>query len=371
MSMSHGKKNFSPVETPLLSVEDLVVTLPTPKGPARILDGVSFDLQPGERLGIVGESGCGKSMTALAMMGLLPEAAQAEGRLAFQNDNLLTYSEKQWCGLRGRRIGMVFQEPMTALNPVKSIGQQVAEGLRLHLGLSKAQSEGRARQLLARVGLPEPRFSLNLFPHQLSGGQRQRVVIAIALACGPDLLIADEPTTALDVTLQAQILALLQEVAAEEGMGLVLITHDLGVVAQSTERMLVMYSGRVVESGTTKEVFARMAHPYTRGLFASLPQEPGVSGQEDLSEKPADKVPSDIEPKVTGRRRPRLKTIPGLVPDPLSRPPGCAFADRCAVVQDTCRKQPIIRAFDPEAPGHQVACHHPHVPVQKRPGEGR
>ena len=354
-------------DAPLLRVEDLVVTLPTPQGPARILDGVSFALYPGERLGIVGESGCGKSMTALALMGLLPDIAQARGKLLFRGDNLLGYSEKQWCQLRGRRVAMVFQEPMTALNPVKSIGQQVAEGLRLHLGLSRAEAEDRARRLLARVGPPEPRFSLRLFPHQLSGGQRQRVVIAMALACGPELLIADEPTTALDVTLQAQILGLLQEIAAEDGMGLVLITHDLGVVAQSTERMLVMYSGRVVEAGATRDVFAHMAHPYTRGLFASLPQEL----TDPAARRPA--PPSDAA-EVAGARRARLQTIPGIVPDPLHRPVGCAFADRCYAAQADCRQRPEIRSLAGQGgsgaktgqPSHDVACHHPHEAAQVR-----
>ncbi|HEY9549369.1 MAG TPA: ABC transporter ATP-binding protein, partial [Kiloniellaceae bacterium] len=248
----------------LLSVRNLSVVLETPEGPAAILQDVDFDLAAGESLGLVGESGCGKTMTALALMGLLPERAQAGGEILFEGRNLLALPETELCRLRGRRLAMVFQEPMTALNPVKTIGFQVAEGLRWHLGLGRAEAEGRAVRLLDRVGLPQPRFAPGLYPYQLSGGQRQRVVIAMALACEPVLLIADEPTTALDVTSQAAILDLLAEVAASSGLALLLITHDLAVVWQNTRSMLVMYAGRVVERGTTREVFDCMAHPYTR-----------------------------------------------------------------------------------------------------------
>jgi peptide/nickel transport system ATP-binding protein len=319
----------------LLEVQDLTVEIAGDKGVGRVLAGVDFALERSESLGIVGESGCGKSMTALAVLGLLPEAARAGGRIRFDGADLLSLDERALCGLRGRRIAMVFQEPMTALNPVKTIGFQVAEGLRRHLGLGRAEAEGRALRLLDRVGLPAPRFSPGLFPHQLSGGQRQRVVIAMALACGPDLLIADEPTTALDVTIQAQILDLIAEVVEEAGMALMLITHDLGVVWETTERMLVMYAGTVVESGDTGEVFRRMAHPYTRGLFAAQP-----GGSEDMQEG-----------------RGRRATIPGQVPDPADLPAGCVFQPRCARASDLCR-----RGLPPEvviAPGHLAACRHP------------
>jgi peptide/nickel transport system ATP-binding protein len=307
----------------LLEVEQLTVEIPTPRGPARILDGVDFTLDQGESLGLVGESGCGKSMTALAIMGLLPEATRAGGRIRFEGRDLLSADEATLCRLRGGRIAMVFQEPMTALNPVKSIGQQVAEGLRLHLGLSRREAEDRAAGLLDRVGLPPARFPLGLFPHQLSGGQRQRVVIAIALACGPALLIADEPTTALDVTIQAQILDLVAQVAEDEGMALLMITHDLGIVAEITDRVMVMYAGGIVEGGPTAELFGHMAHPYTRGLFAALPRSE-TRDEADGPERAA--------------LRPRLTTIPGRVPDALERPAGCAFAPRCAHATEICHR---------------------------------
>jgi len=321
----------------LLSLRNLSVTLATPEGPAPILEDLGFDLAAGESLGIVGESGCGKSMTALAIMGLLPNMAQVAGEIVFEGRNLLALPEDELCKIRGRRLAMVFQEPMTALNPVKTIGFQVAEGLRWHLGLGRAAAEARAISLLDRVGLPQPRFSPELFPHQLSGGQRQRVVIAMALACDPALLIADEPTTALDVTSQAEILDLLAEVAAEAGLALLLITHDLAVVWQNTRAMLVMYAGRVVERGQTREVFDRMAHPYTRGLFAASP------GALDAALPP-------------GRR---LATIPGQVPDPLQRPAGCVFAGRCPRARQDCLPdRPGEYRLDP---AHSVACLHPYL----------
>jgi len=324
----------------LLNVDDLTVEIPTPEGPAPILEGLSFGVEAGESLGLVGESGCGKSMTALALMGLLPDRARVRGRIHLQGQSLLSLSESRWCRLRGRRIGMIFQEPMTALNPVKTIGAQIGEGLRWHLGLSRGEAGARARRLLDRVGLPGPRFSPDLYPHQLSGGQRQRVVIAMALACEPALLIADEPTTALDVTIQAQILDLIQEVVAETGMGLLLITHDLGVVAETTDRVNVMYAGRIVESGATASVFARLAHPYSRGLFAAMPQ---------------------LDLAAVARRR--LATIAGVVPDPTAKPPGCVFADRCFQARPRCRDAfPSDIAVEAE---HRVACYYPITePVQ-------
>lgn len=317
--------------TALLELDQLSVDL----GPARLLEDVSLSLDAGESLGLVGESGCGKSMTALAIMGLLPRTARARGQIRLAGQNLLDLSERAYCRLRGRRVAMVFQEPLTALNPVQSIGYQIAEGMRLHLGLARAVAEQRTRQLLERVGLPPARFSPQAYPHQLSGGQRQRVVIAIALACAPQVLIADEPTTALDVTLQAQILDLIAEIVDESRMGLLLISHDLGVVAEMTDRVAVMYAGRVVEASTTAALFGHLAHPYSVGLFQAMPQMATLPGT-------------------------RLATIPGTVPDPRHKPLGCVFADRCARVQDVCRS-----AFPPPVtvgPQHTTACYFPVAP---------
>jgi peptide/nickel transport system ATP-binding protein len=311
----------------MLEVEDLTVALPMGGQLVAVLAGVSFTLDRHESVGLVGESGSGKSITALAVMGLLPPGARVAGRIALDGKDLLAASEAELCGIRGRRIGMVFQEPMTALNPLQSIGAQVAEPLRLHLRLSRAEADARAATLLDRVGLGG-KISPHRYPHQLSGGQRQRVVIAAALACGPDLLIADEPTTALDVTVQAQVLALLAGLAAETGMGLLLITHDLGVVSQTVAKVLVMYAGRVVEQGPTASVFGAMAHPYTRALFAARPSEAGL----------------------------RPVAIPGQVPDPLHRPPGCAFAPRCSRTQPDCiQRVPPLEGDS----SHLAACFHP------------
>lgn len=301
----------------LLSVENLCVEFDGTDERFLLLEDVNLSLEKGQCLGLVGESGCGKSMTALAIMGLLPRGMRARGRIELAGVDLLSIGEERLCALRGHKMAMVFQEPMTALNPVMPIGHQVAEGLRLHLGLTRQEAEARAAQVLARVGLPIERFPLGLFPHQLSGGQRQRVVIAMALACEPDLLVADEPTTALDVTVQAQILDLIAELVEEFDMGLVLITHDLGVVAESTDSMAVMYAGRVVEDGPTAEVFQHLSHPYTRGLFAAMPSHAAVGGN--------------------GGQRERLTTIPGRVPDPQTRGGGCAFATRCGFATDHCR----------------------------------
>ncbi len=297
---------------PLLEVRDLRVTLQTARGPADALRDVSFTLERGGTLGLIGESGCGKSMTALALMGLLPEGARVAGSIRLEGTELTTLSEAEWCRLRGRRMGMVFQEPMTALNPLHRIGDQIAEPLRLHQGLTSDAARAEALRLLERVQLPQARARLDAWPHQLSGGQRQRVVIAIALACGPALLVADEPTTALDVTIQREVLNLIAELVREDGMGLVLISHNLGVMADTVERVHVMYGGTVVESGPTAEIFARRAHPYTQGLFAA-------------------------RPRLGLARGTRLATIPGRVPELADMPPGCPFADRCPRVGDDCR----------------------------------
>jgi peptide/nickel transport system ATP-binding protein len=313
----------------MLEVDDLLVALPMGGQLMPVLSGVSFALAKGDSVGLVGESGSGKSMTALAIMGLLPPGARVGGRIGFDGRDLLAASEAELCAIRGRRIAMVFQEPMTALNPLLSIGAQVAEPLRIHQRLSRAEAGGRARLLLDRVGLS--RVPAHHYPHQLSGGQRQRVVIAMALACGPDLLIADEPTTALDVTVQAQVLDLLADLAEETGMALLLITHDLGVVSETARNMLVMYAGRVVEQGPTVDVFARMSHPYTRALLAASPHEAGG----------------------------RPLAIPGQVPDALHRPQGCAFAPRCTRAQADCTESvPPLHGTRP----HLAACRHPHAP---------
>ncbi|MEJ8572861.1 ABC transporter ATP-binding protein [Microbaculum marinum] len=322
----------------LLDIRDLVVEFPPahgdgPGGAARVLHHVDLRVGRGESVGIVGESGCGKSMTALAAMGLLPVSADVAGSIVLDGAELTGLGDGAMSRIRGRRMGMVFQEPMSALNPVRTIGDQVAEGLRLHFRLPPGEALERAVALLERVGLPSNRFSPALYPHQLSGGQRQRVVIAIALACGPDLLIADEPTTALDVTIQSQILDLIAEVTAEEGMALLMISHDLGVIAETTDRMLVMYAGTVVEEGPTTEVFAHMAHPYTRGLFAAMPARGLIGG---------------------GRR---LATIPGQVPDPRAPRVGCPFAPRCPRARERCRID--TPAADPFGPGHTVRCFYP------------
>jgi peptide/nickel transport system ATP-binding protein len=314
---------------PLLEVTDLRVTLRTTRGPADALRGVSFAMQRGDTVGLIGESGCGKSITALALMGLLPEGAQVAGSIRFAGRELTALSEDAMCELRGARIGMVFQEPMTALNPLHTIGRQIAEPLRLHRGLSVRDARAEALRLLERVQLPDAKKRLDAWPHQMSGGQRQRVVIAIALACGPDLLIADEPTTALDVTIQREVLDLIAGLVAEDGMGLLLISHDLGVMAETVQRLLVMYGGTVVESGPTAEVFARLAHPYTRGLFAARPQLGMARGT-------------------------RLTTIPGRVPELADLPEGCPFAERCVLVIDDCRR--ALPAPEPVGPGHLARC---------------
>lgn len=322
---------------PLLEMRNVSVTLPVGDEMTDIVSDISFVLNRGERLGIVGESGSGKSITALAAMGLLPDQMSVNGTLRFDGQDLLKLPEAELCKLRGRRMAMIFQEPMTALNPLKSIGAQVAEGRRLHFGENRADAERKACVLLERVGLPAPRFNLGLYPHQLSGGQRQRVMIAMAIACEPDLLIADEPTTALDVTTQAKILDLLDELIDESGMALMLITHDLGVVSEMTDRMAVMYSGRIVETGATETVFQNMAHPYTRSLFTASPHSAHL------------------------KLRQRLANIPGTVPDTMEILAHCSFAERCAFVEDDCRA--LIPALDlietVDAVEHKAACLHP------------
>ncbi len=346
---------------PLLEVSDLTITLQTPRGRARAVQNLEFILERGATLGLIGESGCGKSLTALALMGLLPEHAQVDGSIQLNGKELLDMDENALCRLRGNRMAMVFQEPMTALNPVHGIGRQVAEPLRHHLRLGRQAARTHAVALLERVGIARAAQRYDDYPHQFSGGQRQRITIAMALACGPDLLIADEPTTALDVTVQQQILDLLQELVAEHSMALLLISHDLGVIAQNVEQLLVMYGGSVVESGMTEAIFARRAHPYTRGLFAARPQL-------DLS------APGSLPPA-------RLPTIAGTVPELVDLPAGCAFAGRCSFTEPAChseRPRPVVlerpqrptpASLQAWAQPHVVRCLRPEAIAQGLPAQ--
>ena len=299
----------------LLEVDRLSIELAGEAGTIRLVREVSFAIERGETLGIVGESGSGKSLTALAIMGLLPRGAIASGRVVFDGENLLAAGESRLCALRGDRIAMVFQEPMTSLNPVHRIGDQVAESLRLHRGMARGQAFREAAALLDRVGIPQAASRALAYPHELSGGQRQRAMIAIALACRPALLIADEPTSALDVTVQAQIVRLLRDLADEIGMALLLISHDLGVIGLLADRVQVMYGGRIVEAGATKDVFRHRAHPYTQGLFAAVPTRAARKGR-------------------------RLVAIPGAVPKPEQLPPGCPFYGRCPKGVERCLSEP-------------------------------
>jgi peptide/nickel transport system ATP-binding protein len=316
----------------VLTVEDLQVAIPVPAGILRPVQGVSFHVDRGETVCIVGESGCGKSLTALAIMDLLPKrATRTAAMLELQGETLAGLSENAMSDIRGNRMAMIFQEPMTSLNPAYTIGNQLMEAMRRHKRVSRGEARDRAIHLLERVGIGAPAQRLNQYPHQLSGGLRQRVMIAMALMCGPALIIADEPTTALDVTIQAQILHLLAELQREFHMGLVLITHDLGIVARIATRVVVMYAGEVVETGPVAEVFASPGHPYTQGLLACIP--------------------------IPGRTRPgeRLGAIPGMVPSLVGEMPGCHFASRCPHAAEPCRLSPIaLTALDQH--GRQVRC---------------
>jgi oligopeptide/dipeptide ABC transporter ATP-binding protein len=308
-----------PTPEPLLSVRDLRTWFFTDQGVARAVDGVSFDVSERETLGIVGESGCGKTVTALSLLGLLPRppARVIEGSsIRFLGEELVGASEKRLRALRGNDISMVFQEPMSSLNPVYPVGEQITEALRLHRRLGRKAARAEAIRLLDEVGITEPGRRIDEFPHQLSGGMRQRVMIAMALSCEPKLLIADEPTTALDVTIQAQILDLLAALRESHGMAVLLITHDLGVVAEVCDRVAVMYAGQVVETGTVYEIFAEPAHPYTLGLLGSLPS---VSDAVD-------------------ERRGRLTSIKGTVPSPTAWPEGCRFRGRCRWAREGCEQ---------------------------------
>ena len=319
----------------LLQVENLSIDLHTDKGPLEIVGRIDFSLRAGERIGIVGESGCGKSITALALLSLLPPGFRAGGSIALAGQDINGLNSRQICAIRGSRIGMIFQEPMTALNPLKTIGNQIRESIDLHRKLKRRQTLVRVCELMEKVGLPTQRFPLHLYPHQLSGGQRQRVMIAMAIACAPDILIADEPTSALDVAVQRQILELIRELADSAGMAVVLISHNLGVVAQIAENVMVMYAGSIVEKGTVADIFHNMSHPYTYGLFSALPH-----------------LGSSVE---TARKR--LRTIPGRVPEPHARCRGCNFANRCFKATKTCeREKPAAVKL---SACHTVWCHHP------------
>ncbi|MFN4013857.1 MAG: ABC transporter ATP-binding protein [Reyranella sp.] len=321
---------------PILEVRDLHTQFSTLDGVVRAVDGVSFDVARGETLGIVGESGCGKSVTAMSILRLIPPETGriASGSIRFEGEELTALSEEEMKRLRGHRISMIFQEPMTSLNPVLTVGTQIAENVVRHLGVSWKQGRERAFEMLDLVRIADARRRLDEYPHQLSGGMRQRVMIAMALSCDPQVLIADEPTTALDVTIQAQILDLMIELKEKTGTAIVLITHDLGVVAETTERVVVMYAGRKVEQAPVEALFEEPLHPYTRGLMGAIPR-------------------LDVEADAAGTR-PRLQEIPGLVPI-LTRPiVGCAFAPRCGFATDRCRSErPPL--FDAGA-GHLVAC---------------
>jgi peptide/nickel transport system ATP-binding protein len=323
---------------PVLAVERLTVNLATPARAFDALSEVSFEVRAREVLALVGESGCGKSMTAMAIMRLLPEpvAEIAGGHIRFGGIDLATADEAALREIRGNRIGLIFQEPMTSLNPSMRVGPQVAEALRLHKGLDAAQARRTVEELFAQVRIPDPQRRYDDYPHQMSGGMRQRVVIALALACRPDLLIADEPTTALDVTTQAQILDTIRALQAESGTAMILITHDLAVVAETADRVAVMYAGRIVEEASAEALFAAPRHPYTQGLMGSIPEVV---------------APEDIDPEA------RLPEIAGMVPALWDLPPGCAFAPRCKYRDGKCdtARPPLETAGD----GRRVACWHP------------
>jgi len=321
---------------PLLEVEQLQTHFGTADGVVRAVEGLSFHIDAGETLAIVGESGCGKSVTSMSILRLIQEPpGRIAGQVRFMGRDLLRLPEAEMRKLRGNDISMIFQEPMTSLNPVLTIGRQIGETLRLHQGMNAGQAEARAVEMLTLVGIPAPGRRVREYPHQLSGGMRQRVMIAMALACNPKLLIADEPTTALDVTIQAQILDLMRDLQARLGSAIMLITHDLGVVAEMAQRVVVMYAGRKVEEATARELFANPQHPYTRGLLGAVPR---------------------LGSSLSTAARSKLAEIPGLVPSLRKPIVGCAFAGRCRSATDVCRS--VAPAVEQKRPGHSVACHY-------------
>ena len=325
----------------LLEVSDLGTWFYTRQGIVKAVDGVDFEVAAGETLAIVGESGCGKSMTALSLLRLIPDPPGriVSGSIKLAGRDLLKISEEEMRDVRGNEISMIFQEPMTSLNPVMTIGKQISEALILHRDMDRRQAMKRAIEMLELVRIPEPVQRAKEYPHQLSGGMRQRAMIAMALACNPKVLIADEPTTALDVTIQAQILELIVELQREFSAAVLLITHDLGVVAETAHRVIVMYAGRKVEEATVGELFAKPLHPYTVGLMNSIPRLDLMRGQTD-------------------RTNERLQEIPGIVPPLFDLPPGCAFAPRCSRADEKCRSE--RPAYEEKQPGHWAACWHTH-----------
>ncbi len=324
----------------ILEVKNLETSFKLEDGVVKAVDDVSFNVYKGKTLGIVGESGCGKSVTSLSIMRLIPNPPGkiSGGQIIYNGKNLLDYSPAEMRKIRGNEISMIFQEPMTSLNPVFTIGNQLIEAIELHQKLSSKECREKAIEMLKLVGIPSPATRIDDYPHQLSGGMRQRVMIAMALSCNPHVLIADEPTTALDVTIQAQILELLRELQDRVGMAMILITHDLGVVAEVCDDVMVMYAGRVVETGTVEEIFKNPKHPYTRGLLNSIPT---------LSKDPTGKA-----------KKKRLETIPGIVPSLLDLPKGCRFQDRCTFVKDACRtSEPELRVIKSgEHLDHSIRC---------------
>jgi len=327
----------------LLAVNDLTVDFPTADGVVRAVRGVSYELRAGEVLGIVGESGSGKSVSSMAVMGLLPKSAQINGSITFRGQELLGKSEKQFMEIRGSKIAMIFQDPMTSLNPVYKVGFQLAEAVLAHHDVSREDARRRAVELLEIVGIPFPAKRIDQFPHEFSGGMRQRVVIAIAMANSPDVIIADEPTTALDVTVQAQVLESLRAAQRETGAAMVLITHDLGVVAGQADRVLVMYAGKPVEIGGVDDIYYNPRMPYTLGLLGSLP-------------------------RLDADRAERLTPIQGTPPSLLSLPPGCPFMPRCPLAKDRCaEEEPELLVTD--TPGHSAACHYSALVAGKQAGE--
>jgi oligopeptide/dipeptide ABC transporter ATP-binding protein len=327
-----------PEREPLLAVEDLSVQFWTSRGTVHAVNGISFDIAAGETLGIVGESGCGKSVTSLALLGILPRAGRVVGgRALFEGRDLIGLPDEQLRKVRGREIAMIFQDPMTSLNPVLTIGRQIREALETHFGMDKDAANARVAELLDQVGIPSARMRLKDYPHQFSGGMRQRAMIAMALACEPKLLIADEPTTALDVTIQAQILELLRMLVADRDTALIMITHDLGVVAGMCERVNVMYAGTFVETGAAEQLFGAPRHPYTLGLLQSVP-------------------------RLDAGRKQRLTPIEGAPRDMLSPPTACPFAPRCRYEVEQSRQE--LPRLEEIEPGHRVACFNP-VPAEE------
>jgi oligopeptide/dipeptide ABC transporter ATP-binding protein len=327
----------------LLQVKDLQTSFFTPEGEVRAIDGVSFEIDEGKTIGLVGESGCGKSVTSLSIMRLVPSPPGkiVGGEIFYRGRDLLRINNEQMRKIRGNEISMIFQEPMTSLNPVFTVGNQIGEAIRLHQGLGKKETRQKTIEMLRLVKIADPGSRVDSYPHQLSGGMRQRIMIAMALSCNPSLLIADEPTTALDVTIQAQILELMKELQQKIGMALLLITHDLGVVAEQADDVAIMYAGKIVERSNTRAIFNHPLHPYTVGLLNSLP------GAGVLKKK-------------------RLDAIPGMVPSPLNLPSGCRFRDRCPRAADLCA-QTEPQLVENEA-GHTVACHFPHTETREKPG---